>query len=81
MGYNATRYAYIQDSIIESICTLQLQHHINAADQVLVGDSSAHVGQNRADNLPSNTALSRKCGSYKGFLSPNFVFLLVQKQG
>ena len=61
------RYAHIWDSIIESIRTLQLQHHIDAANQVLVGDFNAHIGQNRAGNLPSDTALSRKCGSYKGF--------------
>ena len=67
MGYNATRYAHIWDSIIESIRTLQLQHHIDVVNQVLVGDFNAHIGQNRAGHLPSDTELSRKLGSYKGF--------------
>ena len=67
VGYNAMRCAYIWDSIIKSIRTLQLQHHIDAENQVLIRDFGAHIGQNRADNLPSDTALSRKCGSYKVF--------------
>ena len=59
LRYNATKHAQIWDSIIESICNVQLQYHIDAANQVLIGGFNTHIGQNRGGNLPSKTALGR----------------------
>ena len=57
-------YSKMWEVIIESVCTLQIQHQVPVMSQVLMGDFNAHIGTNKAGTIPDHILVEHRNANY-----------------